>query len=692
MIGQALATDEVWDTASRSPREILQIFITHPIRTGLLICATLGACWLSFTPLMGGVQATATGLLFLCLWVVMGTYLPTVFRFLFLVAILSAALWGYTFIRANTPGILGAGLMTFGATVMLAFVGVAVLRAEFLVPLGVGGLAGIAAYLELGGGVGATAAGAVVMLIGFLSISTFFSSYGSFLVGFVWIGAMGLVAAHVSAALFLGPSIDHAQVLALVETAAQLWDKGGTAKDLAALLTRIWAILQPPSLLGGWIVFAAGLVGVVRHRTRQTTMEMLGENYSDPQEEARLALAQGEELLDKGQLDGALRYFDQAAQYDTDVRPAAQFFVALVLLRRGDEESGKRAASLLDSGVMSNQQRYLLGAEFERVGEWEEAQVLYERLKASDPKYNDVTERLAEVTRRMSDVSGEEIAHLVAKRVIGGRYKEIRLIARGAMGFVFKGRDIERDGELVAIKVMSPLVTEGKKEAAARFIREAELIEGVDHPNVIKILGTFPGNVPYYAMEFVRSQSLGETLKIRGRLDRDRAVNIAVQMLAGLQAAHAKNIIHRDVKPDNVLLDEQGGVRLVDFGIAKFAGATKLTQTGASVGTPLYMSPEQVKGDEVGAWSDVYAVGVVLYEMLSGTPPFSEMAHHLSKPVPALPKAAEVPAALAQVVSKALAKTPAQRYSSAQEFGAALKAYRGAKPSGNDDVEGLVKL
>ncbi len=253
------------------------------------------------------------------------------------------------------------------------------------------------------------------------------------------------------------------------------------------------------------------------------------------------------------------------------------------------------------------------------------------------------------------------------------------------MATVYLARDLKHD-RLVALKVL-------RAELAAaigvdRFLREIQIAAGLNHPHIVPLhdSGEVAG-LPYYVMPYVEGESL------RGRLDRDgalpveEAVRLAREVAGALAYAHAHGIVHRDIKPENILLQD-GHAIVADFGIARAltaAGGPALTQTGVSVGTPLYMSPEQVVGDPIDGRSDVYSLGCVLFEMLAGSPPFkgstalAVLASHTVDPIPPLQtRRGGVSNALQHTLAKALAKTPAQRYETASSLDAALA---GAMPA-----------
>jgi serine/threonine-protein kinase len=269
-------------------------------------------------------------------------------------------------------------------------------------------------------------------------------------------------------------------------------------------------------------------------------------------------------------------------------------------------------------------------------------------------------------------------------RVIAGRYRLMEKLGQGGMGAVYKGQHIKMQ-RLTAIKILtSDLVS--NEEFIVRFQREAEMASQIDHPNAVSIydFGEAEDGLIYLAMEFVDGQPLADIMRREGPLPLDRVVRITKQAADALGAAHALGIIHRDFKPDNVMVCDKPGrrdwVEVVDFGIAKRPAADSqqgLTQVGFVLGTPLYMSPEQVAGESLDQRSDLYSLALVAYEMLSGDLPFdgettqSKMVKRLLEPprlISHIRPQLNVLPGVERVLLRALARSPDERYSSTIEF------------------------
>jgi serine/threonine protein kinase/tetratricopeptide (TPR) repeat protein len=261
-------------------------------------------------------------------------------------------------------------------------------------------------------------------------------------------------------------------------------------------------------------------------------------------------------------------------------------------------------------------------------------------------------------------------------------YTILEKLGEGGMGVVYKAEDT-RLKRTVALKFLPPELTRDTR-AKARFVQEAQAASALDHPNICtihEIDETREGQM-FIAMACYEGESLKAKIE-RGRLGLDEALDVAIQIGRGLTRAHEKGIVHRDIKPGNVLVTRDGLVKIVDFGLAKLSGATKLTRTGATPGTVSYMSPERLRGEGVDQRSDIWALGVVLYEMTTGETPFRgeyEQAMSYSimneKPKPVRELRPEVPADLERIIEKALAKDARERYQTGAEVVGALQSVK----------------
>ena len=281
---------------------------------------------------------------------------------------------------------------------------------------------------------------------------------------------------------------------------------------------------------------------------------------------------------------------------------------------------------------------------------------------------------------------------------IDGRYEVLRMLGEGGMGTVYEVRH-RRLERAFALKVLRSDLA-GESELSARFTREAKAAAAVSHPNVVQItdFGALPGGEPYFVMELLTGESLSEIVR-RGPLSLPLAVQILRQVAAGMNAAHDVGIIHRDLKPDNILVCGPPGrevVKVLDFGLAKVAGQSRLTKRGMVFGTPHYMSPEQASGELLDPRSDIYSYGVVAYECFTGTVPFEAdtfmgvMTQHMYvDPVP--PRqvlgVTEQLGALEEITLRCLEKKPSARYPSMRHVLEALDQALGGEAEGRITVK-----
>jgi eukaryotic-like serine/threonine-protein kinase len=266
-------------------------------------------------------------------------------------------------------------------------------------------------------------------------------------------------------------------------------------------------------------------------------------------------------------------------------------------------------------------------------------------------------------------------------RLVGGRYELGDLIGYGGMAEVHRGRDV-RLGRDVAIKVLRADLARDPS-FLNRFRREAQSAAGLNHPSIVSVydtgedVGAGGTTQPYIVMEYVAGRTLRDILKTEGRLPARRAMEIAADVSAALDFSHRAGLIHRDVKPANVMITQTGAVKVMDFGIARAVAdnSATVTQTANVIGTAQYLSPEQARGEQVDARSDVYSTGCLLYELVTGVPPFQgdspvAVAYQHVRENPAMPssRVPGLPRALDSIVMKALAKNPQNRYQSAAEM------------------------
>jgi len=269
-------------------------------------------------------------------------------------------------------------------------------------------------------------------------------------------------------------------------------------------------------------------------------------------------------------------------------------------------------------------------------------------------------------------------------KLLGNRYEILEQLGGGGMAIIYKGRDTFLN-RLVTIKILRPEYT-CDEEFVKRFRREARAVASLSHPNIVSIYDVgWEDDVHYLVMEYVEGDNLKNLIRGEGALPPGRAVEIARQISEALQHAHENNIVHRDVKPQNILITSVGRAKLTDFGIAREASAATLTQTDAIVGSVHYLSPEQARGETAGPRSDIYSLGIVLYEMVTGKLPFQGdtpigvALKHIQEepPRPSSLNPAIFPG-LEKVITRAMAKAPVERYQAARDMAAELGALSGA--------------
>ncbi len=343
---------------------------------------------------------------------------------------------------------------------------------------------------------------------------------------------------------------------------------------------------------------------------------------------------------------------------------------------------------------------WMLALAYEQLGDLEKSRDFLRKIRAVKMGFRDVSARLSNIESRISMVAADGGARTAAggptvlgqgqpgmaqavEDALGKRYSIEAELGRGGMGVVYKAHDTQLDRP-VALKFLGSLL-DGNEEYRQRFIREARAAAKVSHPNIVSVYDVSPEEGrSYIAMEYVDGPNLHRYLRQKGKLEVREAVSIVGQACAALEAIHRAGIVHRDVKPDNIIIAKGGLVKLMDFGLAKGAD-NRMTATNVVMGTPCYMSPEQTRGEDVDLRTDIYAMGLVLHEALTGETVFSDgdvlQRQQFETPDPPSAKVPEVPAGIDQIVMKCVAKSPNDRFQTANELLSQLRQAQSAPAS-----------
>lgn len=322
---------------------------------------------------------------------------------------------------------------------------------------------------------------------------------------------------------------------------------------------------------------------------------------------------------------------------------------------------------------------YRLAEDMEETDQLLNAKVVLQHLVNIDKDYKNSKERLERLEKMIRMEAGNREAGMTPSIFLtlkDSRFNVMEEINRGSMGIVYRARDMVL-GDVVALKILNDYMT-GDPNAVERFKREARAAKRLSHPNIVRIHDMFEyGNKKLLSMEYIEGVDLKKVLKERGALQMGEIIGIIKPVCDALGYAHKQSIIHRDIKPANIMITNANEVKVTDFGIAKvlLAGPDATRSGSQIIGTPLYMSPEQILGQQVDARADIYSLGTMLYEMISGKPPFLEGNvdyHHLHSTPPELPETADP--RLVEIVLKCLEKKPEDRYATTDELSQALDA------------------
>lgn len=393
-------------------------------------------------------------------------------------------------------------------------------------------------------------------------------------------------------------------------------------------------------------------------------------------------LIEGDEQLRLGNIERAMQDYRRCAEAP-EYKMKANRRLALANFRAGDllgALSKYRDLAILEGEDL--ERLYDLMIAFANSNQHKEAFEAGKLIEEYDPAFRDVSVKIQAYEEKMNENNAGFVIDPKMRELIGdhsiGRYKYISKIGSGGMGVVHKVLDLKTN-QTVAMKILREGLSNSGK-AIDRFFREARIAATLHHKNIVNILDYNISNnygQSYIAMEFVDGNSLRDVIEIKfsetvdiTKEDILQSLDWVSQLCDALDATHKKGIIHRDIKPDNILLDQQENVKITDFGIVHIEEAT-FTPTGALIGTPRYMSPEQVHGGRIDARSDIYAVGIIMYEMLIGSPPFisGDISYQQVNVLPTAPReiCPAIPEIVDRIILKCLEKAPADRYQSALE-------------------------
>ena len=398
-------------------------------------------------------------------------------------------------------------------------------------------------------------------------------------------------------------------------------------------------------------------------------------------EKSALMFEQAEDFYEAGMIFYQLNRIEDTISFlqkvdaQSDHYLEASLLLARIFMDRGmldtAKERYKKLVVTTEINVKNLEPFYNLAVIHEKNREFSSALLLYEKIVAENYHYKDVQNRLNAVKAavRQENAQTDKRRPGIGAQV-KGRYHILKKIGQGGMGVVFQANDTLLN-RIVAYKILPPSVRDNP-ETLESFLREARVAAGINHNNIVTVYDTGTEVAePYIIMEYVDGVSIKQILERISKMPTKDIIEVAKQVCYGLEHAHSKNVIHRDIKPANIMIRRDNVIKIMDFGLARMLNAT--TQEGTSVkGTPLYMSPEQIRGERADHRTDIYSLGCTLYRMAAGRPPFLDgdvYYHHLhTPPLPPRTHNSQIPDALNQIILKCIEKDPNQRYRTAKEI------------------------
>lgn len=392
-------------------------------------------------------------------------------------------------------------------------------------------------------------------------------------------------------------------------------------------------------------------------------------------EDGNLRFKTGETYYVAGNYGKAITHLQMALAIAPDLAPYIHNLIGHSRIMLGETDLAKESFRAIDfkSPTLDHQTKieilYRMGLVFEERGQYPDAMAVMKKAATLDSGYLDIMDRIKVLTEKIqTEGSGqarekERESGFIEER-LSTRYKEVSELGRGGMGIIYKAVDKKLNRPL-ALKVL-PDNLKADPEILKRFLREAQAAASLNHPNIVQIFDVEQGNPTYIAMEFIDGENLRDILKRDKRMPVMAVKRIALQVAMGLDYAHSMGVVHRDIKPDNIMLNKNGEVKITDFGLAKIEYATSMTQIGVIMGTEWYMSPEQLRGLDADKRSDIYSLGIFLYELLTGRPPFykGDVAYQHINVDPPSPREKNdaIPEELDRLIMKCIAKKADRRF------------------------------